>query len=202
MSEFTVGNLIASSHLEKVERWLEQREYDYDTQMIGERWIAFGFSDVQWMEKMLSSRLIELSHEVPVMYFYNAEDHGWGYQLFHQGQVTASLEVDYELAHTMAMDLFRQRYPGTRHLSPAEQACFQAFYDEFAETEEYQTVLRKYYDSANPSAFAAFGCGSEEIAELQMILSPAYTRQNDIFEQVDAFKAALKLEELEWISWD
>ncbi len=55
--------------------------------------------------------LLKISCKAPVIYFLNAEDHGWGYKVMQDEKIIAGLDINYELDHQFFLDIAEQKYP-------------------------------------------------------------------------------------------
>ena len=109
MSEFTAGVLYRTTQAEILNPLLEELTTvmiaDYDT-LNDKWWVATLYGEIQFsvaapldsdreaVNALLALRT--LSRHAPLLYFYNAEDHGWGYRILHQGEETARFDQSYE----------------------------------------------------------------------------------------------------------
>ncbi|WP_138754588.1 hypothetical protein [Paenibacillus sinopodophylli] len=91
MSEFTSGNLTLTAYKDQ----LDQSKLNYIKEL-NEEWVVF-FTDDTDISDNVSDTVLHLSEQLPVLYFYNAEDHGWGYRIFFGRKCLASLDINYEL---------------------------------------------------------------------------------------------------------
>ncbi|AZN39916.1 hypothetical protein [Paenibacillus albus] len=171
MSEFTYGNIIRSVDKTKL---LEILPTGTPTLKLNEDWIAFFTSEDG--EFVASKQLKALSENCPILYFTNLEDHGWGFEIFHRGEVVSNLEVLYEL-----MD---------------EE--FDEIMDEYDEVEA--SILEGYMNQ-NPDAeaFKLFGLSDEQIKCIEELLAGNLAFGEEEFVAVERFKELLGIEEMSWI---
>ncbi|BFT72536.1 hypothetical protein [Paenibacillus sp. P36] len=85
MSEFTAGSLIRNSYLDTV-----QQHNPLIVKELNEQWSVFITSGTG-ISEMAPTDVMEISKHLPVLYFYNFEDHGWGFTLLHQGEAVSAL---------------------------------------------------------------------------------------------------------------
>jgi hypothetical protein len=119
MSEFTAGILFLAKHTDEVQVAAQELNQRYIVRKLNEEWAALFPEDSNIRRPELTYWLRKHSHLIPFLYFQHPADHGWGYNIFKDGQEVASLYLSYELDFNMWLDLAQQRYPGQTH-----QNCF------------------------------------------------------------------------------
>ncbi|MCS7460902.1 hypothetical protein N0M98_12185 [Paenibacillus doosanensis] len=78
MSEFTVGTLFRTS--ECVDKTFSEMLADKDRiEKLNDIWSVILMEDQYLSHPATVEKLAELSRKKPLLYFYNAEDHGWGW---------------------------------------------------------------------------------------------------------------------------
>lgn len=104
MSEFTFGFLVNNS--------VQNHQIIKDTvdnvliKELNEDWIVFILDDFD-----VPQSILDLSTKCPVMNFHNAEDHNWGFSIYHNEKEVSVLDVSYELEDTITSREIELRYP-------------------------------------------------------------------------------------------
>ncbi|MCY9662733.1 hypothetical protein P5G65_25480 [Paenibacillus chondroitinus] len=60
---------------------------------------------------MTPSDVMAISKHLPVLYFYNFEDHGWGFTLHHQGEAVSAFDLSYEQEEVDLMNYVQGKFP-------------------------------------------------------------------------------------------
>ncbi len=90
MSEFTSGNLYLKEFNEKIEEFMKRKDVSFYIRNVNEKWSAI-FLDKHRLEKNETIKFLkEISKIVPILHFENAEDHGWGYNIFSDDELLLS----------------------------------------------------------------------------------------------------------------
>lgn len=193
MSEFTAGNVIPKDHLEEVQRQFPEAKVS----SLNDKYDLF-LTEESLTEKVPSAYL-ELSAQLPILHFYNAEDHGWGYRLLDQGEVAASFDYSYWIDDNLFRELAEQRYPDEE---PYElpQDIQNAIYAEIPHLEAYKKNYSEQFDNPGLQRFAVLGIDPQV---LEPIFAAALAEEyKDLFEFVERFKEALGIEKMEWVNYD
>lgn len=202
MSEFTSGCLT----LVKYKEWLTELSPTYMTEL-NDEWLVFITKDT-FVDEDIPDSLYEISNKFPVMYFYNFEDHCWGYSIVSNSQEVANVHVSYELEYTMLMSLAEERYP--------EEDPNEFLYDdvngskirenleeELQNSKQYKELINQQFLNCNVDSFKLFGISDEQINELVGILTSDYLMQLESDHQlVEEFKEILHIQEMSWIRSD
>lgn len=200
MSEFTNCILFLKHDIEKVKSASASLTQPFFIRELNEKWGAiFIKGDVLNSEHF--EWLKETSTRCALLCFQSAEDHGWGYQLFKDGVMTARVDVSYELEFNMALDLGEQRFPAyadniVEELVVERPEIFGKLMDEVKTSTQYCEALAQQYSYKNLQAFAVFGISDEVIAELDKIVS--VEQYEALHEPVMQFKKLLGIPEMEW----
>ncbi|MGO4545319.1 hypothetical protein AB4Z29_10995 [Paenibacillus sp. 2TAB23] len=174
MSEFTYGNIIRTVDKPKL---VENLSTGTPTLKLSEEWIAFFTSEDG--EFVASQQLKTLSAHCPILYFTNLEDHGWGFEIFHKGEVISNLQVFYELMDREVEELM----------------------EEYEEVES--SVLDGYMkQNPRPEAFRVFGLKEEQIKSIEELLAGNLAFDDEEFAAVERFKELLGIEEMSWIRYE
>lgn len=147
------------------------------------------------------TRLWALRHSAnfPMLYFQHAEDHGWSYNLFHNGQEKASVNATYGLSYYLWREIAERLYPDVDPPVELDSAISQQIEQQVLTSEQYQHELKAQYTNVHLENFAVFGLTSDEIAQLENIM-PSNSEAS--IEQVVAFQRILGIKEMSWMSYD
>ncbi|AET61215.1 hypothetical protein HPL003_22455 [Paenibacillus terrae HPL-003] len=199
MSEFTSGSLSLLKHKEAI--------LDYDPMYmkgLNGKWFVFITKDTGVSEEIPVS-LFQISEKIPVLYFYNFEDHCWGYRVVYNSQEIASLHISYELVDTMIMKLAEERYPEEDHveflyIDPRGEKIRNELIEEVQRSNEYNEKIVKQFTNCNLDTFRLFELDNERIKQLDNILNNNYYTQLESKHQlVEEFKELLNIQEMSWI---
>lgn len=196
MSEFSVGALFLN-----VDRYdLEDQIIDLENCFIhelNENWCVLLFED-EWVESRDTAEwLLDLSQITPLLYFYHAEEQGWGYRLLHNAREHAYASVNYNLEIELATALAAQKYPDQ---NPFE--IFDQLSEELNQSGAYRQALANLLANKNPEAFRIFDLTDEQIEALDGLLSIETLLEDDcLVDNVDQFKEILDIEEFCWLSY-
>jgi hypothetical protein len=128
MSEFTFGLLYRHADASVLDPLLDEIAYVNDHDELNEGWHvatvdmdAIGVlfepesaalpEEVRQMKQATLDPLLALSRQAPVLFFYNAGDHGWGYRLFRAGTQAAAFDFSYEAESPDAAINLAARHP-------------------------------------------------------------------------------------------
>ena len=98
MSSFAYGNLVLSKNQELVEIGKAENCYIVS---LNAKWVCYLTPNDMAVADCISAEhfgkdVLEISQKTPVLYFFHPEDHGWGFGVVENGQVTSSFSMDYE----------------------------------------------------------------------------------------------------------
>jgi hypothetical protein len=199
MSYFTDGLAVLKSDTPKLQVALSDLKHPYVFADLSEKWVAIVLEQPDdparpWVEKY--------SHEFPMLWFYDAEDHGWGYIIFHEGEEKASLEVSYELDGGFWNQIVRLLYPDVRDIySDLDPAIATQIRELIEKSQGLRKAVEQQYLYANPDAFTIFGFDEEQIDQIREIVQPVAPRIYDPH-AVDEFKKRLDLRQMDWKNYD
>lgn len=225
MSEFTAGLLYLSGDANRISAALEENaDFVEGREELDEHWhvmlldfsahglLALADADLAGMNGQeraefdaLNDALKELSKAAPILYFYNAEDHGWGYRLYHQGQRVARADLDYEADYRIAEAAILAQHPGRDIFDPAVAtlAAWKAVHDAARRGAGFTAAVGAALALAHPEAFACFGFPPQILQGLFALLDPAAVlaayRDEKIFTLVHEFKKLLGIEHMTWL---
>jgi hypothetical protein len=215
MSEFTYGLLYRSSDAAALDPLLDNLAFVNDHDILNDTWHvatldqdAYGLlaqPEGTWPEDFdIHTQLQEVSQAAPLLFFYNAEDHGWGYQLLHQGREVACFDLSYEADYFIAEAALKTAHPD----QDIHQCCtadeWETAHKEARASSTYLSQLRKGRLTANPAQFAVFGLAPKALSDLDALLSESSLLHalggEAFFTLVERFKAILGIEEMSWIN--
>jgi hypothetical protein len=132
----------------------------------------------------------------------DAEDHGWGYNMFLAGQEVAYVDCNYELSFNMTWDIAEQRFPGTDVVMGLPSNTWQEIQAEIEQSQEYQERILQAYSYAHPEQFTAFDFDAAIIERLRSILTlDWYHDEERRHQQVHEFKKAINIRDMSWTSY-
>lgn len=191
MSEFTYGNIIRAEDKLTLFKYLSTgTPYMH----LNQNWVAF-FTDGDGEQR--SSDIVEtISMHCPILYFYNLEDHCWGYEILYQGELMSYLHFSYGLEEELAFDITQERYPDMERITIYEEIIAELENPEVMERE-----IRKHFESVDVHDFKLFGVGEETVEGLKQLLR-AETYLDGQIDAVDRFKEMLNINEMSWIRYE
>ncbi|WP_020617927.1 hypothetical protein [Paenibacillus daejeonensis] len=165
-------------------------------QPLNEEWLVFSGA-VEEIEQ----QLIEVSKEVPILYFTHSEDLGWEYVLLASGEEKARFSYSYMIDHEAVIELLESKYPNqdphdllygdAGDLAEAVNELIGQFYNDGA----YEALVRKALESVELDALAVLGKEEDRIEALKKAI--AYQGQEmKHSEIVEYFLAIMNLEEI------
>ncbi|BBH24454.1 hypothetical protein Back11_57990 [Paenibacillus baekrokdamisoli] len=198
MSEFTSGNITLNDYRSVV----EQSNPTFIKEL-NEKWLVF-FTNETYVNNDYPTDIIDLTNQIPILYFYNFEDHGWGYSVIFKSHVQASFYFSYELEHNALCDLTQERYPDE---DPIEFLYMNSESDnlkaELLSSEEYKELLKKQFDNCNFECLNLFNINEEQIRKLESKINYESLMENqNPHELVELYKDILNLNEMSWIRSD
>src|SRR5262249_3456853 len=122
--------------------------------------------------------LLAISHHMPLLYFENAEDHGWGYRVFSSGHEVASFHNTYMLDRDekLFLPLAQTRFPQEEDVlylffGADSDAIREAFFAEVRQTDGYRKRFEQQFENTNVRAFALFEIAPEVLDRIDRLLS-------------------------------
>jgi hypothetical protein len=203
MSEFTSGYLSL-----KTNQFIDCITKNSSVIRIGQLnsvWAIFLTEDTN-LDNSAPESIKQISIEIPVLYFYNFEDHCWGYKIFESGKEIADFELDYEAKNTMVIKLAQKLFP--------DKDIIESLYidDEGSEIREqlevqvednYLEMVRECYENTNIYSFKLFNLSESAIKKLKTILSIEYLQTLDAHHDlVEEFIEIIGISEMSWIRVD
>jgi hypothetical protein len=198
MSEFTSGTLFLERDADEIKKAIGIVKQPLRVEKLNDKWGVILLQDDFLSLPQSVEELLTLSRTAPILNFYNAEDHGWGYRLMENGEHTAWFDMNYELEYEYYMQLVDQRYPDEDPFLLPEELQ-QAINDEIQKLPEFQKKLTAPFKNANVARFNVLQVNTEE---LERLFEPGRQDQVGGFTAVEEFKRILGIEEMAWKSYE
>lgn len=205
MSEFTSGNLIQSKYRDVIEKY---RVDGIKISDLNSEWTVFLTEDV-YIEDQVPIYIINISKEIPIMYFFNYEDHGWGYRIFHNGEEVAKLVIDYEIEYNLVLEKAKEKYVDEGdiieilYFGDRGEEVYNEIAEEVVNSNEYYNVVQKQFLYKTVEKFKLFNINDGDINELRELLTvDSYTKTEQLHKLVEKFKKIVNINEMEWINYD
>ncbi|MGD8189805.1 hypothetical protein ACQCN2_07465 [Brevibacillus ginsengisoli] len=213
MSEFTTGVLYPCKYEPKLLLHLSRFNQPYFHKNINEGWNAFFLED-EWLETADTIQfLLRLSnHHIPLLWFHDAEETGWGYRLFDGGAEVSSATISYELDIEMTEEILAKRYPT---IEIAEEVIhndkLRQEYDEVlhqvVHSDRFQQEVGKGISRFRPQSFNRF-LSHKQVQQLCSLFDVSMLTEFDddlgsslLYDSVDLFKEILGIEEMMWVNY-
>jgi hypothetical protein len=198
MSEFTFGFLVGNS--EQNQHFVKELANTPLIKPLNNDWLVFNYEEYGVPESILN-----LSKSTPVLLFHNAEDHGWGFEIFQNGARISKLDISYEMEEEFIWKEFEKSNPDMddyiefMYMNPEGQEIYSRLKEELNISEK----VSEQFDTLDIKAFSLFSVEEARIKELNNILTPSHLLSlEDIFGLVESFKKILNMEEMSWIRPD
>jgi hypothetical protein len=198
MSEFTFGFLVRNS--EQNQQFVKEMANTPLMKPLNSDWLVFNYEE--WG---VPQCIFNLSKSTPVLLFHNVEDHGWGLEIFQNGEGISKLDISYEMEEEFILKEFEKMYPDMEdyveflYMNPEGQEIYSKIKEELDISEK----LREQFESCDTNAFKLLSVDKDKIKELNTILTPSYLLSlENIFGLVEEFKRILNIKEMSWIRPD
>lgn len=202
MSEFTAGYLYLNKDTVKANAALEALQPDYKAKQLNDQWTVICPEEDNPNAEPLRSWLLEHSSTFPILYFEYPEDHGWGYDIYRDGQIVASLWASFELKHNVYVEVVKQRFPGINPYVGIDKDVADAIRQEVVKSDLYRQRAAAQFVNTDVEQFAIFGFDAETVAELQAILKVEnYLDPSTFLDQVYEFKRLVNIQQMNWVNY-
>ena len=94
MSEFTAGVLYLARQAAEVEKALRATGVRHVIEALNSKWKVALTADQFLTDDQTVGAVAHVSRVGPLLFFMNAEDHGWGYTVYHRGREIQAVDVD------------------------------------------------------------------------------------------------------------
>jgi len=213
MSEFTTGVLYAKQYEPSVLLSLPFSRQPYFHRRLNKAWNAFFLED-ECLEKAETLKFLRKvsGRGIPLLWFHDSEEYGWGFRLFDQGYEVTSATIAYDLECELVERELERRHPGidiARDVIENEQ--LRREYDHILHglihSGRLRQEIRKGIERVRPHCFRCI-LSALQIQQLQTVFDLNLLCQYDeqtgsslLYESVDLFKEILGIEELVWVSY-
>lgn len=203
MSEFTSGSLVLNNDIYKNTLLINPRVQNI--YQLNDNWIVFLTNDT-YLDNDFPKSIIEISKEIPILYFYNFEDHCWGFRIVINGEEATSFELDYELRNRMVIDLAQKRYPDKDIIEflyiDEEGSTLRKEIEEEIDSNFWDS-LRSKYAGLDIEKFKMFNFSEEIIQKLCRLMKIEYLQTLSLQHNlVDEFKNIIGIQEMSWVRAD
>lgn len=202
MSEFTAGSLT----IQPYKAILNDMNLSY-MKDLNDKWVLFMTEGTEVNDEV-PEQVRDISAGIPGLYFYNFEDHGWGYWIVYQGEELARVQVSYELMDGFIMDLAAERYPDEDvfeliYLDPHGRGVYRQLEQEIRALPSYEEAIANQFANCNVEQFCLFDVDNDSVERLRLLLNAEYYKTLGSYRQlVGAFKELLQIKEMSWIRYD
>lgn len=213
MGEFTTGILYPRKYEPKVLNALSKTDQPHFHRNVNGDWNAFFLQD-EWLETSKTvSFLLKLSKQpIPLLWFHDAEDNGWGFRLFDAGYEVSSGTISYSLDVEMAELEFARLYPhvdlqeGISDSDDVRQK-YEEILDRVVRSELYRREVGKGITRIKPQSFNRI-VGPKQVQQLRSLFDLQLLTDVDeetgaslLYDSVDLFKEILGIEEMVWVNF-
>jgi len=213
MGEFTTGILYPRKYEPKVLIALSKMDQSYFHRNVNGDWNAFFLQD-EWLQTSSTVQfLLQLSkHYVPLLWFHDAEDNGWGFRLFDAGYEVSSATISYSLDVEMAEEEFGRLYPDVNlqeRITDSEDVRqkYEDILDRVVRSELYRREVGKGITRIRPQSFNRI-TGPKQVQQLRSLFDLQLLTDVDdetgaslLYDSVDLFKEILGIEEMVWVNF-
>ncbi|WP_127495352.1 hypothetical protein [Paenibacillus glycanilyticus] len=202
MSEFTAGNLVLNYHKKVVEA-----SNPLIIKPINDNWSVFFTKDTE-VSDIYPADVMNITSEVPVLYFYNFEDHGWGFTILYQNKVQSIFDFSYENDEIALQNYVQERFPDKEsiellYVNPDSDAFREKMIEEFYKENSKVDQLKKLIEHLDVDTFALFDFEANKIDKLKEIFSiESLESLQDRYSFIDNFKTIIDIQEMSWIRAD
>lgn len=209
MSEFVAGVLFRRKDTASLLEILNDETHikDYEDEL-NDEWCGFLLLEDPYLFHSETVAFVkQASEHAPLLYFFNAEDHGWGYRAFDRGEEVAHFRVDYEANYRLAKAQLEAQHPGqaVHDCSVVSSQGWEGALTEARGSDAFVGQVREHVANAHPEKFASFDIDARQLAELKMLLSEhrvlgALRHEGGAaFELVARFRQLLNIDEVQWM---
>lgn len=204
MSEFTSGHLLLMKNVETIKHFIERGDI---LLKLNNKWCIYLYDGGSYFNEGPDNKVLSISQELPILYFYNAEDHGWGYKIYDKGKCIAKLDINYDILFGDSMELIQKINPKFDIMedfySDEGRILFEKVTQQVKESDAYLKKVDNMFKYSNIEQFSLFDIERTTIDNLKnLIKADYYISLEDMHALVEKFKETINIEEMEWISYD
>jgi len=213
MSEFTTGVLYPRKYEAKVLQHLPKSKQPYFHKNVNDEWNAFFLQDESIQEAHTLHFLLQLSSKyVPLLWFHDDGENGWGFRLFDGGFEVTSATISYSLDMEMAEEEMMRRYPS---IDLAEEILqneslrleYEDVLDRVVRSERFRQEVAKGLLRFKWQWFSRF-ISHKQVQQLRALFDVNMLTDYDeetggalLYDSVDLFKEILGIEEMMWVNY-
>ncbi|WP_139999798.1 hypothetical protein [Paenibacillus paridis] len=202
MSEFTSGSLVMNKHRKAIE--------DFNPTLIkplNDKWSVF-FTKGTEVSGTYPEDIIKMTTSLPILYFYNFEDHGWGFTILYQSRVISAFDYSYEADAIELHNYVQERFPEEDaiellYIKPNSDDFRVKMFKEFYKEHSKEDKVKKLIKSLDVDAFALFNIDSGGLDKLRDVFSmESLMNLQNHFTLINDFKETIDIKEMCWIRAD
>lgn len=213
MGEFTTGILYPRKYEPKVLTALPKSRQPYFHRNVNHDWNAFFLRD-EWLETHQTVQfLLQLSrHCVPLLWFHDSEENGWGFRLFDGGYEVSSATISYSVDVELAEAEFGRLFPhvdleeGIDESDDVRQK-YEEILDRVVRSDRYRREVGKGITRVRPQCFSRL-VGHKQVQQIRSLFDLQLLTEVDeetgssmLYDSVDLFKEILGIEEMVWVNY-
>jgi len=197
MSEFTSGNLVLNKHFTKVAGYNPKYHKE-----VNDKWCVF------YMEGDHESDITNISKEVPILYFYNFEDHGWGYSIIHDCKKISAFDFSYEKEEIDLQNYVQEKFPDEDaiellYIKPNAREFREQMLEQYYEGVNKEQFFRELFNGIEADSFRLFELSDQQIMGIKEQLSAnTLLKLKSKHDLVENFKTIVGIQEMSWIRSD
>ncbi|GGG60159.1 hypothetical protein [Paenibacillus radicis (ex Gao et al. 2016)] len=202
MSEFTSGNLILTTY-----KHIVQKHNTIHVEELNNKWSVF-ITESTGASEAVPEDIMDITQEAPVLYFYNFEDHGWGFSIVQRGDVIATFDFSYEQEEIELMEYVQEKFPDQDHiellyLSPDSDSFKEDMVQELEQLRSKEDRVKALINRLDVTAFSLFELRADQLEQLRQLLElENLSNPQNQYQLVEEFKGILDIEEMSWIGAD
>ncbi|MBP1963261.1 hypothetical protein [Paenibacillus aceris] len=202
MSEFTSGNLVLNKFKPSVQKY-----NPIFMDELNDKWSLF-FTEGTEVSEDCPHDVMGITQEAPVLYFYNFEDHGWGFSILQQGSVIATFDFSYEQEEIELMKYVQEKFPDQDHiellyLNPDSHVFKENMLLELQQLRSCEDRAKTLLERLDVGTFSLFELGDEQLEQLRHLFELGnLLNPHNRYKLVDEFKSILGIEAMSWIRVD
>jgi hypothetical protein len=204
MSEFTAGILFLKDGQSMVGNWITGKNLPHYLRSLNQKWSVLCLEDQYLSKPDTLSMMLELSKSLPLLHFQYAEEHGWGYKVFINGEQIADFDDDYAYEHRIVCEIVSEQYPEEKDIP-----SFLYFDDrgrgvlsKIEASPEYAERIWRRFSRKNLQSLSHFGIDDKTIKMLNELLTAKnLNREEPHDEEIKAFRQALSINEMYLMSY-
>lgn len=213
MSEFTTGVLYPRVYETSLLHLLTGTRQSYFHKNVNDRWNAIFLQDEKLQNAETLFLLLDISaRNIPLLWFHDDEENGWGFRLFDGGYEVSAATIWYDLDVYLAERTIQNKY----HLPELSQALLdrEELQSEFDETLRQVTRSHEFRQEVGKgiSRFRWEGFSRlltrKQVQQLRFLFDLKLLTEVDeetgaclLYDSVDLFKEILGIEEMMWVNY-